>query len=322
MRAIQVSKIGPPEVLEPVELPRPTPKPDEALIELKAIGVNFIDVYFREGRYPAKLPFIPGQEASGIVVEAGAEAKGVKVGDRVAFTGAFGSYAQFQAVAAHSLIKIPDSIHFRQAAAVMLQGMTAHYLTRNSYAIQRGDTVLIHAAAGGVGLLLVQMAKQLGATVIAAAGTVEKAELAREAGADHTIVYASQDFEAETRILTGGRGVNAVYDGVGKDTFDRDLNVLRPRGMLVLYGGSSGAVAPFDPMILSRKGSLSLTRPTLAHFIATREELEQRANDVLGAIASGVLKLRLKHDYPLEAAAQAHRDLEARRTTGKVLLIP
>ncbi len=204
----------------------------------------------------------------------------------------------------------------------MLQGMTAHYLSHDSYPIQRGDTVLIHAAAGGVGLLLVQMAKQLGATVIAAAGTAEKAELAREAGADHTIIYASQDFEAETKRLTGGRGVNAVYNGVGKDTFDRDLNVLRPRGMLVLYGGSSGAVPPFDPMILSRKGSLSLTRPTLAHFIATREELERRAGDVLGAVANGALTLRLKHDYPLDAAAQAHRDLEARRTTGKVLLIP
>ena len=322
MRAIQVSKVGGPDVLEPVDLPRPSPKSTEALVELKAIGVNFIDVYFREGRYPAKLPFIPGQEAAGVVVEAGSDVKNVKSGDRVAFTGAFGSYAQFQAVAEHSLVKIPNGVEFRQAAAAMLQGMTAQYLSHDSYPIQRGDTVLIHAAAGGVGLLLVQMAKQLGATVIATAGTDAKAALAREAGADHTIVYATQDFEAETKRLTDGRGVNAVYDGVGKDTFDKDLNVLRPRGMLVLYGGSSGAVPPFDPMILSRKGSLSLTRPTLAHFIATREELEQRAGDVLGAIASGALTLRLKHDYPLDAAAQAHRDLEARRTTGKVLLIP
>jgi NADPH2:quinone reductase len=322
MRAIQVSTLGGPEVLLPVDLPRPVPAASDALVELKAIGVNFIDVYFREGRYPAKLPFVPGQEAAGVVVEIGSGATNVKVGDRVAYTGAFGSYAQFQSVPANALVKIPDRVHFRQAAGAMLQGMTAHYLSRSSYAIQRGDTVLIHAAAGGVGLLLVQMAKQRGATVIATAGTEEKAELARGAGADHTIVYATHDFEAETKRITEGRGVHAVYDGVGKDTFERDLNVLRPRGMFVLYGASSGAVPPFDPMILSRKGSLSLTRPTLAHFIATREELELRAGDVLNAIASGDLHLRLKHDYPLEEAAQAHRDLEARRTTGKVLLIP
>jgi NADPH2:quinone reductase len=322
MHAIQVRSLGGPEVLELTDLPRPTPAPNKALIELRAIGVNFIDVYFREGRYPTSLPFIPGQEAAGVVVEVGAEVKNLKPGDRVAYTGAFGAYAQFQSVAANTLVRIPDTIDFRHAAGAMLQGMTAHYLTRNSYAISAGDTVLIHAAAGGVGSLLVQMAKRLGATVIATAGTEEKAALARVEGADHTIVYATHDFEAETKRITSGRGVNAVYDGVGKATFDKDLNVLRPRGMLVLYGGSSGAVPPFDPMILSRKGSLSLTRPTLAHFIATRGELEMRASEVLDAVAKGELKLRLTHDYPLAAAAQAHRDLEARRTTGKVLLIP
>jgi NADPH2:quinone reductase len=322
MHAIQVRSLGGPEALELTDLPRPTPAPHEALIELRAIGVNFIDVYFREGRYPTSLPFIPGQEAAGVVVEVGAEVKNLKPGDRVAYTGAFGAYAQFQSVAANTLVRIPDTIDFRHAAGAMLQGMTAHYLTRNSYAISAGDTVLIHAAAGGVGSLLVQMAKRLGATVIATAGTEEKAALARAEGADHTIVYATHDFEAETKRITSGRGVNAVYDGVGKATFDKDLNVLRPRGMLVLYGGSSGAVPPFDPMILSRKGSLSLTRPTLAHFIATRGELEMRAGEVLDAVAKGELKLRLTHDYPLAAAAQAHRDLEARRTTGKVLLIP
>lgn len=322
MKAIQVQKTGGPEALSVVDLPAPTPKPNEAVVQLKAIGVNFIDVYFREGRYAAATPFIVGQEGAGIVTEVGSDVSDVKPGDRVAYTGTLGSYAEQAAVAADRLVHIPGNLDFHHAAAAMLQGMTAHYLVHSSYPLKRGETALIHAAAGGVGLLLVQMAKRIGARVIGTAGTDEKASLARQAGADEVIVYTKQDFEAETKRITDGRGVHVVYDGVGKDTFEKDLNLLRPRGYLVLYGASSGAVAPFDPIRLSQKGSLFLTRPTLGHYIATREELEHRANDVLHAVASGQLKLRIEHMYPLADAAQAHRDLEARKTTGKVLLIP
>lgn len=313
MKAIQVSKTGGPEALELVDVPKPEPKEGEALVQIKAIGVNFIDVYFREGRYPTPLPFIDGQEAAGLVED---------TGERVAYTGRLGAYAEYAAVPKDRLVRIPDGLGFEQAAAAMLQGMTAHYLTHSTYPLKRGETALIHAAAGGVGLLLVQMAKMIGARVIGTAGTEEKAQLARDAGADEMIVYTTHDFEDETKRLTGGKGVDVIYDGVGKTTFDKDLNLLRRRGYLVLFGGSSGAVPPFDLITLSRKGSLFITRPTLVDYVATREELEQRAGDVLGWIAEGKLKIHIGHQYPLADAQQAHRDLEARRTTGKLLLLP
>lgn len=322
MKAIQVSQTGGPEVLALADVPEPKPKPNEALVQIKAAGVNFIDVYFREGRYPAQLPFIDGQEAAGVVTEVGSEVRMFKPGDRVAYTGSLGSYAEFAAVPESRLVKIPEGLDFEHAASAMLQGMTAHYLLHSTYKLQAGETALIHAAAGGVGLLLVQMAKKLGARVIGTAGTEEKAQLARDAGADECIVYTEADFETETRRLTDGKGVNVVYDGVGKATFDKGLNVLVPRGYMVLFGGSSGAVPPFDLIKLSQKGSLFVTRPTLVNYTATREELEWRASDVLGWIARGELKLRIHKSYPLVEAPQAHRDLEGRRTTGKLLLLP
>lgn len=322
MKAIQVQKTGGPEVLTLVDLPVPRPKPNEAIVKIAAAGVNFIDIYFREGRYPAALPFIDGQEAAGIVTEVGAEVRSVKPGERVAYTGVMGAYAEYAAVPADRLVRVPDGITDQQAAAAMLQGMTAHYLVYSSYPLKRGETALIHAAAGGVGLLLVQMAKNIGARVIGTAGSDEKAKLARDAGADEVIVYTRQDFEVETKRLTAGKGVDVVYDGVGKSTFEQGLNVLRPRGYMVLFGGASGPVPPFDPIKLSQKGSLFLTRPTLANYIASRGELEQRGNDVLNMIAAGKVKLRIEFKYKLEDALQAHRDLEARKTTGKLLLIP
>ena len=322
MQAIQVSQVGGPEVLTPVDVPVPSPKPNEALVQIKAAGVNFIDVYVREGRYPTPLPFIVGQEGAGVVTEVGTAVTTLQAGDRVAYSSVLGSYAEYAAVPADRLVKIPAELDFEQAAAAMLQGMTAHYLLHSSYPLQKGQTALIHAAAGGVGLLLVQMAKKLGGRVIATAGTQEKAQLARDAGADECIVYTEADFETETKRLTNNEGVHVVYDGVGKATFDKDLNVLRPRGYLVLFGGSSGAVPPFDLIKLSHKGSLFITRPTLGHYTATREALEWRASDVLGAIARGELKLRIHKTYPLADAEQAHRDLEGRKTTGKLLLKP
>ena len=320
MKAIQVSRVGGPDVLTFTDVTSPSPKPNEALVQIKTSGVNFIDVYFREGRYPSSLPFINGQEGAGVVTEVGSEVTGIRPGDRVAYTGALGSYAEYAAVPESRLVKIPDALDFEQAAAAMLQGMTAHYLLHSTYKLQSGETALIHAAAGGVGLLLVQMAKKIGARVIATAGTQEKAQLARDAGADECIVYTEADFETETRRLTEGKGVEVVYDGVGKATFDKDLNVLRPRGYLVLFGGASGAVPPFDLIKLSQKGSLFVTRPTLVHYTATREELEWRANDVMQMIVRGDLKLRIYKVYPLAEAQQAHRDLEGRKTTGKLLL--
>ena len=322
MKAIQVQKTGGPEALTLVDLPVPKPKPNEALVKITAIGVNFIDVYFREGRYPSPLPFVDGQEAAGTVTEVGSEVKSLKPGDRVAYTGVLGSYAEYAAVPADRLVKVPAGISDQQAAAAMLQGMTAQYLVYSTYPLKSGETALIHAAAGGVGLLLVQMAKNLGARVIATAGTEEKARLAKEAGADEVIIYTKQDFEAETKRLTGGKGVDVVYDGVGKSTFDQGLNVLRPRGYMVLFGGASGAVPPFDLIKLSQKGSLFVTRPSLMHHIITREELEQRAGAVLSMVAGGKLKLRIGHTYKLDQAQQAHKDLEGRETTGKLLLIP
>jgi len=322
VRAIVVGRTGGPEQLTLREIDKPVLEAHEALVKIEAIGVNFIDIYFREGRYPAALPFIPGQEASGVVEAVGKDAKTVRVGDRVAYTGGLGAYAEYATVPASRLVKIPDQLATRDAAAAMLQGMTAHYLTRSTYPLAAGETALVHAAAGGVGLLLVQMAKRLGAHVIGTVGTDEKAALARDAGADEVVIYTREDFAPAVRRLMDGKGVHVVYDGVGKDTFTGGLNVLRPRGMMVLFGGASGPVAPFDPMILNQKGSLFLTRPVLAHYIATREELEQRAGDVLGMIVRGELRLRIDREHPLGEAAQAHRDLEGRKTTGKLLLRP
>lgn len=322
MKAIQVQKTGGPEVLTVADIPTPKPKPNEALVQIKAIGVNFIDVYFREGRYPAQMPFVPGQEAAGVVTEVGSDVKDLKPGDRVAYAGTLSSYAEYAVVAADRLVKIPEKVSFEQAAAAMLQGMTAHYLVNSTYPLKRGETTLIHAAAGGVGQLLVQMAKKIGARVIGTAGTEDKAKLAHHVGADDVILYTKQDFETETKYLTNNKGVDVVYDGVGKDTFEKGLNVLRPRGYMVLFGGSSGAVPPFDLIKLSQKGSLFVTRPTLGHYISTREELMWRANDVLNAIAAGDLKIHIGHTYKLADAQQAHRDLEGRKTTGKLLLIP
>ena len=322
MKAIQVSKVGGPEALELVEIPTPEPKANEAVVQIKAAGVNFIDVYFREGRYPATLPFILGQEGAGVVSKVGSEVSQVKQGDRVAYTGVLGSYAEFATVPADRLVQAPEQLDFNQAAAAMLQGMTAHYLTLSSFPVKAGQTVLVHAAAGGVGLLLVQMAKKLGARVIGTVGSDEKAKLARDAGADDLIIYTKQDFEQETMRLTGNKGVDVVYDGVGKTTFDNDLKVLSPRGYLVLFGGASGAVPPFDLMLLTKHGSLFITRPSLQHYIATRAELEQRAGDVFQMIVSGDLKLRIHKAYPLSQAQEAHRDLEGRKTTGKLLLVP
>ncbi|HEY1524654.1 MAG TPA: quinone oxidoreductase [Candidatus Angelobacter sp.] len=322
MKAIQVQKTGGPEVLTLVDLPVPKPKAKEAVVKIAASGVNFIDVYFREGRYPAALPFTDGQEASGTVTEIGSEVKSAKVGDRVAYSNVLGTYAEYAAVPAERLVHVPDQITDQQAAAAMLQGMTAHYLINTTYPLKKGETALIHAAAGGVGLLLVQMAKNIGARVIGTAGNEEKAKLAREAGADEVILYGKQDFEAETKRMTDGKGVHVVYDGVGKSTFEKGLNVLRPRGYMVLFGGASGPVSPFDPIVLSQKGSLFVTRPSLIHYVALREELEKRSGDVFGMIAAGKLKLRVSHTYKFDEVQQAHRDLEGRKTTGKILLAP
>jgi NADPH2:quinone reductase len=322
MKAIQVKQVGGPEAMELVDLPVPGPQPNGAVVKLAASGVNFIDVYFREGRYKAPLPFVLGQEGAGVVTAVGAEVNSFKVGDRVAWSGLLGSYAEYAAVPADRLVPVPYAVSDQQAAAAMLQGMTAQYLTHSTYPLKQGETALVHAAAGGVGLLLVQMAHNIGARVIATVSTEEKAKLAREAGADEVILYTQADFEVETKRLTGGKGVDVVYDSVGKTTFEKGLNILRPRGMMVLFGGSSGAVPPFDLIALSQKGSLYVTRPTLHHYTATRKELEARSSDVFGMIAAGKLKLRIEHIYPLSEVQQAHRDIEGRKTTGKLLLIP
>jgi NADPH2:quinone reductase len=322
MKAIQVKQPGGPEAMELVELPVPQPKANEAVVKLAASGVNFIDVYIREGRYKSLPPFVLGQEGAGVVNAVGASVTTVKNGDRVAWTGLMGSYAEYAAVPADRLVPIPDGVTDQQAGAAMLQGMTAHYLSHDTYPLKHGETALVHAAAGGVGLLLVQMAHHIGARVIATVSTDDKARLAREAGADEVILYTQSDFEAETKRLTGGRGVDVVYDSVGKTTFDKGLNVLRARGVMVLFGGSSGAVPPFDLIALSQKGSLYVTRPTLVNYIATREELMSRSGAVFGMMAAGKLKLRIEHTYPLAEAQRAHRDLEGRKTTGKLLLIP
>lgn len=305
-----------------VDLPLPTPKPNEAVVKIAAAGVNFIDVYNREGRYKVPTPFVLGQEAAGTVTAIGSEVKHLKPGDRVAYTSILGAYAEYAAVPADRLVKVPEGVSDQQAAAAMLQGMTAHYLSHDTFPLKKGQTALIHAAAGGVGLLLVQMAHNLGARVIGTVSTDEKARLAREAGADEIILYTQVDFEAETKRLTNGKGVNVVYDSVGKTTFEKGLNILLPRGMMVLFGGSSGPVPPFDPLVLTQKGSLFLTRPSLGHYIISSEELQARAGAVFEMIGAGKLKLRIEHVYRLSEARQAHRDLEGRKTTGKLLLIP
>lgn len=322
MKAIQVSKPGGPEALEFVELPLPHPKAHEAVVEVSASGVNFIDVYFREGRYKAEMPLVLGQEGAGVVTSVGDEVNSLKIGDRVAWAGIQGSYAEFAAIPAEKLVIVPNDVTDQHAAASMLQGMTAHYLSHDTYPLKRGETALVHAAAGGVGLLLVQMAHNIGARVIATVSTDAKATLAREAGADEVILYTQQDFEVETKRLNGGKGVDVVYDSVGKTTFEKGLNILRPRGMMVLFGASSGAVPPFDPLALSQKGSLYVTRPSMLHYTASREDLVKRSGAVFEMIAEGKLKIRLEHTYPLKDAQQAHRDLESRKTTGKILLIP
>lgn len=322
MNAIQVPRHGGAEVLTQVELPIPQPKPNEIVIKIAAAGINFIDVYYREGRYPVATPFVDGSEAAGAVHAVGSDVKMWKPGDRAGYCMVVGSYAEYAAIPAERAVRVPQGVSDQQAAAVLLQGMTAHYLVKSTYPLKKGETALIHAAAGGTGLLLVQMAKHIGARVIATTGTEEKAKLAREAGADDVIVYTRQDFEAETKRLTDGKGVHVIYDGVGKTTFDKDLNLLRPRGYLVLFGAASGPVPPFDPILLSQKGSIFLTRPTLGHYAATREDLELRSREVFEQVASGKLKLRIGHVYKLNEAAQAHRDLEGRKTTGKLLLVP
>lgn len=322
MRSIRVSHTGEPDVLRVEEVPEPQAGPGELLVAVEAVGVNFIEIYQRSGGYPMQLPFTPGSEAAGTVRAVGAGVTGFAPGDRVASTNFRGAYAELAVVPADRAVRIPERVTTRQAAAVMLQGMTAHYLSHSTYLLRRGESCLVHAAAGGVGLLLVQMARRIGATIIATAGNADKLALARQAGADDTIDYTRHDWVAETRRITGGAGVAVVYDSVGKSTFDGSLDCLTRRGMLVLFGQSSGPVAPFDLQILNRKGSLFATRPTLNDYIATRQELEQRASAVLGWVADGTLKVRIGAEHPLDHAAAAHAALAGRRTTGKVVLTP
>jgi NADPH:quinone reductase len=322
MKIIHVKEPGGAEKMLLEDVPTPSPGPKQALIRMAAIGVNFIDVYFRKGLYKSDNPIVLGNEGAGTVEALGPGIAEVAVGDRVAWAMQRGSYAEYALVPESMLVKIPEAVDFQTAAAAMLQGMTAHYLTHSTYILQAGKTCLVHAAAGGTGSLIVQMAKMRGARVFGTVSTEEKARIAREAGTDETIRYTEQDFEAEVKRLTGGTGVDVVYDSVGQSTFDKSLNSLKPRGLLALFGQSSGPVPPFDPNILNGKGSLFLTRPSLAHHLLTREELLWRAGDVLNWIAAGKLKLRIERTYPLANAAAAHRDLEGRHTAGKLLLIP
>jgi len=322
MKAVRVHKYGGPEVLTLEEIPLPEPKAGEARVKIEAIGVNFIDIYQRTGLYPLQTPFILGTEGAGIVDAVGPNVTEVKKGERVGYASIPGSYAEYAIVPAARLVPIPPNIDARTAAALMLQGMTAHYLTHSTYLLKKGETALLHAAAGGVGLLLIQIAKQLGATVIGTVSTEAKAKLAKEMGADHLILYTQTDFLAEVKKLTDGRGVNVVYDSVGQTTFDKSLDCLRPRGYLVLFGQSSGPVPPFDPGKLAAKGSLFLTRPSLPHYTLERSELLQRANDVFNWTGAGKLKLRIDKTFSIAEAAKAHRDLEERKTTGKVILLP
>jgi NADPH2:quinone reductase len=322
MKAIQIHETGGPEVLRLAELPIPQPGPGQILVRVEATGVNFIEIYFRKGTYKAALPWTPGTEAAGTVEALGPGVSGFKVGDAVASTAVLGSYAEYALVPALQLVKTPQGVTHQQAAAAMLQGMTAHYLAYSTFPLKAGDTALVHAGAGGVGLLLTQIASRIGARVITTVSTPEKAEFSRAAGASEVILYTEQDFEAEVKRITGGKGVDVVYDSVGKTTFDKSLNCLRPRGLLALFGASSGPVPPFDLTLLNPKGSLFITRPSLPFYIATHEELEWRSRDILGWVASGELKLRMEHVFPLEQAHKAHEALEGRGTTGKILLEP
>ena len=322
MRAIRIHEYGGPEAMRLEELPTPKPADGQALIRLEAAGVNFIDVYQRSGLYKGQLPVPLGLEGAGVIEAVGHGVTAVHPGDRVAWTGVPGSYSTHNVVPADRLVALPAGVDARAGASVMLQGMTAHYLAHSAYPLKHGDTCLVHAAAGGVGLLLCQMARRAGARVIGTVSTEEKAKLAREAGAHDVILYTRQDFVAEVNRLTGGKKLQVVYDSVGKDTFEKGFECLAPRGYMVLYGASSGPVATFDPQVLNAKGSLFLTRPSLFHYTASRDELVKRAGDVLSWIQKGELKLRIGATFPLAEAAHAHRDLEGRRTTGKVLLIP
>jgi NADPH:quinone reductase len=322
MKAIRVHKYGGPEVLILEEVPIPEPKAGEARVKIEAIGVNYVDIYHRTGLYPLQTPFTLGQEAAGVVDAVGEGVTEVKKGDRVAYAMVLGSYAEYAVVPAWRLVSVPSSIDAKTAAALMLQGMTAHYLTRSTYPLKKGETALIHAAAGGVGLLLIQITKQLGAHAIGTVSTEAKAQLAKEAGADAIILYTQTDFVPEVKKLTNGRGAHVVYDSVGQSTFDKSLDCLRPRGYLVLFGQSSGPVPPFDAGKLAAKGSLCLTRPSLLHYTLDRTELLQRANELFNWTAAGSLKLRIGKTFPLAEAAEAHRQLEGRKTTGKVLLLP
>jgi NADPH:quinone reductase len=322
MKQIQIVQCGGPEVMKLAEAPKPTPAAGQALVKIAAAGVNFIDVYFRSGLYKADLPLIPGSEAAGVVEAVAPGVTIVKPGDRVAYAMSRGSYSEYALVQADQLVPLPESVDMRNGAAALLQGMTAHYLTHSTFLLKPGHTVLVHAAAGGAGRLIVQMAKMLGATVFGTVGTDAKAALAKSAGADETIVYTREDFAVEVKRLTGNKGVDVIYDSVGATTFLKGLDLLRPRGTMALFGQSSGVVAPIDPNILNPKGSLFLTRPSLAHHVLTRDELLWRAGDVLNWIGSGKLNLVIDKTYALANAADAHRDLEGRKTAGKLLLIP
>ena len=322
MKAIRVEKPGGADMLCLEEVPVPTPGPGQALIKVEAVGVNFVDIYRRSGAYKVAYPFTPGEEAGGTVESVAPGVTTVRPGNRVASSNVIGAYAEYALVPADRLVQLPERVSARDGAAAMLQGITAHYLTASTYRLTRTDTCLVHAAAGGVGLLICQMARQRGARVIGTVSTEEKAALAREAGANEVILYTEVDFEAETKRLTDGAGVEVVYDSVGRTTFAKSLNCLAPRGLMVLFGQSSGAVEPFDPQILNQKGSLFLTRPTIAHYTATRRELLQHASAVLHGVADGNLVIRIGGEFTLAQAAEAHRMLESRRTTGKLLLRP
>ena len=322
MKAIRVHQYGGPEVLRYEETPVPEPGAGQARVKIEAVGLNYIDIYLRTGLYPLPLPFTLGREGAGVVDAVGPQVTEVKKGDRVAYAMEPGAYAEYAVVPAWKLVPVPRTLDSRSAAAAMLQGMTAHYLAYATYPLKRGETLLVHAAAGGVGLLLIQIAKRLGATVFGTVSTEEKARLAKGAGADEVILYTRTDFAAEVKKLTNGAGVHVVYDSVGQSTFAKSLDCLRPRGFLVLFGQSSGPVPPFDLGILAAKGSLFVTRPTLLHYMADRQELLMRANELFSWLDSGALKLRIDKTFPLSEAAEAHRQLEGRKTTGKVLLIP
>ena len=320
MKRIVVETPGGPERMTLVEVPKPAPGPNDAVVAVAYSGVNFIDVYYRTGLYKSDSPIVLGSEAAGTVESVGSDVTEVVPGDRVAYAMVRGSYAEYAVVPSAQLVKIPDAVDFRTAAAVILQGMTAHYLTHSTFPLEPGNSCLVHAAAGGTGGLIVQMARHLGARVFGTVGTDDKARQVRDLGADEAIIYTTQDFEAEVKRLTGGRGVDVVYDSVGKTTFDKSLTVLRPRGTMALFGQSSGPVPPFDPAVLNARGSLFLTRPSLAHHMLDRKELVWRVDDVLRYVASGAVKVRISGTYPLAEAASAHRDLEGRKTMGKLLL--